>query len=77
MSEPSHDIANSDIDFWVWSSDDENGPLGHLHVSKGGLDWYSGKSSLNRHKLTWEAFQKLVEGNVSATAAPKAKRKRA
>ena len=73
MTEPEHDIVNSDIDFWVWADETQ---LGHLHISKGGIDWYAGKSSVNKRFLNWETFKQLIEANVELIAAPKPKRKR-
>jgi len=51
MAEPEHDIVNADIDFWVWADEVQ---LGHLHISKGGVDWYEGKAWLTKRSLSWE-----------------------
>jgi hypothetical protein len=73
MTAPAHEVVNSDIDFWVWG---DNGQLGHLHVSKGGVDWYEGKSWLKKRSVTWERFQTLLQENVSETKGKKPKHKR-
>lgn len=73
MSEPKHDIENSDIDFWIHAGDKQ---LGHLHINRGGIDWYKGKSRVNKHWWTWEAFRDLMESRELVRARkPKRKRK--
>lgn len=73
MSEPKHDIENSDIDFWIHSGDEQ---LGHLHVSRGGIDWYHGKSSVKKYFWTWEKFRDAMEDESKLARAKKPKRKR-
>ena len=58
MSEPTHDIRYSDIDFWV-SADGKQ--MGHLHISQGGIDWYEGKSWIKKRSVTWEQFIALIK----------------
>ena len=72
MSEPKHDIENSDVDFWVHSDGKQ---IGHLHISRGGVDWYQGKSSVNKYSMTWEKFRDLME-SVPQVRALKPKHKR-
>ena len=73
MSEPRHEVANADIDFWVWSDDEQ---LGHLHISKGTVDWFRGKSSVKKYTLTWEDFAALMQEHASEKRTVKPKRKR-
>ena len=73
MTEPEHDIINSDIDFWVWA---DKVQLGHLHVSKGGVDWYEGKSWLKRRSLKWEDLRAFFVKHVATTKGKKPKLKR-
>ena len=73
MSVPGHDIGNCDVDFWIWSDETL---LGHLHVSKGGIDWYEGKASLQKRSLNWETFAAVVtEFPLVRAAKPKRKRR--
>jgi hypothetical protein len=73
MSEPKHEVLNADIDFWIWT---DGMQIGHLHVSKGGVDWFVGKSSIAKRTLSWEDLSSLMVANVSETRAARAKRKR-
>lgn len=73
MTAPEHTVENSDIDFWV---SDNNGQIGHLHVSKGGVDWYEGKSWVRKRSVTWERLRNLLVDNVNSTKGKKPKRKR-
>lgn len=73
MSEPKHDIARADIDFWIHSGEKQ---LGHLHISQGGVDWYEGKSSKNKRFCNWDNLAKLLEEHVPRSRAAKPKRKR-
>jgi hypothetical protein len=73
MSEPKHDIENADIDFWIHS---DNAQLGHLHISRGGVDWFKGKSSVKKFSVTWERLRDLLEAEGKPKQAPKPKRKR-
>ncbi len=74
MSEPRHEVENADIDFWVWADGEQ---LGHLHISKGTVDWFRGKSSVNKYTLTWEDFAAFMRdrGTEKRTVVPKRMRK--
>ena len=73
MSEPKHDLLNSDVDFWIAA---DGAQLGHLHVSKGGIDWYEGKASKAKRSLTWEKLAELLKSSVPESRATKPKLKR-
>ncbi len=73
MTEPAHQIKNADIGFWVHSGAKL---LGHLHVSKGGVDWYRGKSRLRKYSMTWEQLDRALREHKAPKRPPKAKKKR-
>lgn len=51
MSEAKHDIERADIDFWIHSGETR---LGHLHISRGGIGWFEGKSFKNKRSYNWD-----------------------
>ena len=52
-------VSNSDIVFVV--SNDDEGKLGELHLSKGGVDWLPGKSKKRYYRFTWEQLRVALE----------------
>ena len=70
---PKHDIINTDVDFWVWEDDVQ---IGHLHISKGGVDWYQGKSFVSKRSMSWAKFTALIEKNVPLSVAKVPKKKK-
>jgi hypothetical protein len=54
MTTPRHQVINSDIDLWIYGDEKQ---LGHLHVSRGGMDWFPGSSRVNKYSLSLGATE--------------------
>jgi hypothetical protein len=53
-----YDIGNADIEIEIFADD---GKLGELHISRGGVDWWPRDAKQNKIELTWEQFRDRLE----------------
>ena len=54
-------VAHKDLEVEVKSS--SKGKLGTLLISKGNIEWLPRGNSVNKKRMTWAAFAKLIEGH--------------
>ncbi len=59
MQQTARLVSKVDVVFVV--SNDEEGKLGELHLSKGGVDWWPKNSKKYFHRYNWEQFRRLIE----------------
>lgn len=52
-------VLHKDVKFEVKSNGKK---LGTLLISKGNVEWLPSGASVNKKRLTWSAFAKLIEG---------------
>lgn len=56
------EVQNTDSDILV--SNNKNGKIGTLKISKGGIEWLPRGHSANAHKCTWEKLAEVLESHV-------------
>jgi hypothetical protein len=59
MQQTARLVNKVDVVFVV--SNDEEGKLGELHLSKGGVDWLPGRSKKRYYRFTWEQLRIALE----------------
>ena len=59
MQQTARLVSKVDVVFVV--SNDEEGKLGELHLSKGGVDWWPKDSKKYFHRYNLEQFRRLIE----------------
>ncbi|MFW7343591.1 hypothetical protein V0R37_18860 [Pollutimonas sp. H1-120] len=57
------EILNTDSEIIV--SNNKDGKIGTLKISRGGIEWLPRGHSANAHKCTWEKLAEVLEANVS------------
>lgn len=60
MQQTVHLVGNVDVVFIV--STVQEGKLGQLNLSKGGVDWWPRNSKKRYHPCTWEQRRTFLEG---------------
>ncbi|WP_433852412.1 hypothetical protein [Stenotrophomonas nitritireducens] len=68
-------VAHKDLEVVVKSS--SAGKLGTLLISKGNIEWLPRGNSVNKKRMTWAAFAKLIEGQGKTAKVKKAVKKAA
>lgn len=51
-------VLRKDVTFEVKKDDSK---LGTLLISKGNIEWVPSGNSVNKHRMTWAAFAKMME----------------
>ena len=59
FSIPEKFVLSKDVEFDVRSDGQK---LGRLLISKGNIEWVPANNIVNKYRLSWEAFAKLIEG---------------
>lgn len=52
-------VLSKDVEVEVRADDAK---LGTILISKGNIEWVPAGNSVNKHRLTWKQFAKLMEG---------------
>ena len=60
MNQTTRIVGKTDVVFVV--SSDAEGKLGELRLSRGGVDWWPGRSKTRYHQCTWEQLREYLEG---------------
>jgi hypothetical protein len=68
-------VAHKDLEVLVKTS--STGKLGTLLISKGNIEWLPRGNSVNKKRMTWQAFADLIEGNGTTVRVKKASKKAA
>ncbi len=68
MKQTARLVNKVDVVFVV--SSDEEGKLGELHLSKGGVDWWPKNSKKYFHRLNWEQFRNVIEESAPRRRRP-------
>ncbi|MCF7223419.1 hypothetical protein L3V18_16730 [Lysobacter sp. TLK-CK17T] len=68
-------VANKDLEVIVKTS--STGKLGTLLISKGNIEWLPRGNSVNRKRMTWQAFADLIEGKGKTVRVKKAAKRKA
>ncbi len=58
MSMPAQEVVNADVSIRVKSDD---ASLGRIEISKGSIDWWPANNSKTHYRMSWEAFQRVME----------------
>jgi hypothetical protein len=58
FSIPQKFVLSKDIELSVRSN---GGKLGTLLISKGNIEWVPRKKGVRKHRLSWEAFARMME----------------
>lgn len=61
-------VLHKDVEIVVRTS---AGKLGTLLVSKGNIEWLPVKKSVNKHRLSWKEFAKLMQEQGKPAKAKK------
>jgi hypothetical protein len=54
-------VGSVDVIFDVWSDEQK---LGQLRLSKGGVDWWPGRSKSYYYRWSWERLADVLKGRV-------------
>ncbi|TKR29598.1 hypothetical protein FCE95_15835 [Luteimonas gilva] len=66
-------VAHKDLEVLVKTS--STGKLGTLLISKGNIEWLPRGNSVNKKRMTWQAFADLIEGQGKTVRVKKAAKK--
>ena len=66
-------VAHKDLEVLVKTS--STGKLGTLLISKGNIEWLPRGNSVNKKRMTWQAFADLIEGNGKTVRVKKVAKK--
>lgn len=67
-------VAHKDLEVLVKTSG--AGKLGTLLISKGNIEWLPRGNSVNKKRMTWQAFADLIEGKGKTVRVKKATKKK-
>jgi hypothetical protein len=59
-------VGKTDVVLLV--SNSEEGKLGELHISKGGVDWWPRNSKKYFHRVSWERLRNFLETEAQRMA---------
>lgn len=59
---PQKFVLSKDVKFEIKTNGSK---LGELLISKGNIEWVPASNSVNKHRLSWEKFAKLMESEGS------------
>ena len=54
---PAGTVLNKDAEFSIWG---DGQLVGRLRISRGSIDWYPAKNTVNVFALRWERFDEIM-----------------
>ena len=58
MSVPKDQVVRSDVEFTIKKNGSK---LGHLHISKGNIEWWPAGNKRNKYRMSWATFAEVFE----------------